>query len=157
MVPTPQGQGDRRRAGRLGVRAGAEPEEVSGETAIEPEEVAAAPEEPEPALDPLPPSDRPHLDPVPVPSVDKDRAEEGERGGRFRRALSKTREYLNRDVSEAFGAGPVPEAFESLEEILVRADVGVTAAPALSDELRERGRELTAEKLGPALQESMRT
>lgn len=106
---------------------------------------------------PAPRSSRPPLDYVPFEAAARRGDGGAEDGGRFRRALRKTREYLNRDVSEAFGSGPVPEAFESLEEALVRADVGVTAATYLADELRERGRELTAETLSPSLKDVMRS
>ena len=56
---------------------------------------------------------------------------------RFRRGLRRTREKLGRDVKEVFG-GPSEESFDHLEEMLVAADVGISTATALVDELRRR-------------------
>lgn len=74
---------------------------------------------------------------------------------RFRRGLRRTREYLDRDVKDAFVRGPVDEAFDALEESLVSADVGVATAMALCDELRSRRSELTSETLPAALKQAM--
>ncbi|HVL81954.1 MAG TPA: signal recognition particle receptor subunit alpha, partial [Actinomycetota bacterium] len=100
----------------------------------------------------------PGLDHVPFEPGDREAAEEAERTfrDRFRLGLKKTRDYLNRDVREVFGTGPVQESFDDLEEALVRADVGVMAATQLSDELRERGRDLHSDNLMPTLKEHMR-
>lgn len=56
---------------------------------------------------------------------------------RFKRSMQKTRDLLNRDVSEVMGAGPLPEAFEDIEAILIQADVGVAEAASLAQELKE--------------------
>lgn len=132
-----------------------EPEVVP--EALEPEE-PEEPEEDEPAESAVE-HEHPDLDHVPFEvggGRDGDDGEAGGLGARLRLGLRKTRDYLNRDVREVFGPGPVPEAFEDLEEVLVRADVGVTAATSVSDELRERGRELTSDTLPEALKEEMR-
>ncbi|HVE92933.1 MAG TPA: signal recognition particle-docking protein FtsY [Actinomycetota bacterium] len=104
-------------------------------------------------------SRRPPLDHVPFQASDSETPEERQERmrDRFRRGMRKTRDYLNRDVREVFGPGPVPEAFDDLEDVLVRADLGVMTASALADELRERGRDLTSDTLPDALKESMRT
>lgn len=122
-----------------------------------------APEKEPPEEEPAPPEvehEYPGLDHVPFDLPKGDRGDDEGSGGfasRLRSGMVKTRDYLNRDVREVFGPGPVPEAFEDLEEVLVRADVGVGTATALSDELRERGRELTQDTLPAALKEGMRS
>lgn len=122
-----------------------------------PPDVLAPESEPTPPPPPSPP-ERPvdHVPLAPVREREEDGAAEERLRDRFRRGLRKTRDYLNRDVREVFGSGPVPEAFDSLEEILVRADVGVATATALADELRERGRELTSDTLPGALRDALR-
>ena len=137
----------------------AEPEPAAPEP--EGAESTARPEpEPEPEEEPLA-TTRPALDHVPFggPGDDTDDYGDGERRWRerLRTGMRKTRDYLNRDVREVFGPGPIPETFDALEEILVRADVGVATATALSDELRERGRELTSDTLPDAFRETMRS
>ena len=118
----------------------------------EPVEAPAGPPPPPPP----PPSGRPRIDHVPF-SVGA-RADEGDERfrDRFRRGLRKTRDVLNRDVREVFGSGPVEESFDSLEEILVRADVGVATATTLADELRNWPTKLAADTMPPALKEVMR-
>lgn len=74
---------------------------------------------------------------------------------RLRRGMRKTRDYLNRDVKEVFGRGPTDEAFDTLEEALVKADVGVAVATGLSDDLRAKSAGLTAQTLPGALKEAM--
>ncbi len=84
-------------------------------------------------------------------------AEEEQKGGlrlRFRRGLKRTRDKLGRDVKVVFGQGATEEAFDRLEEILVGADVGVSTATSLVDELRGR-KDLTAETLPNALRQLM--
>jgi fused signal recognition particle receptor len=74
---------------------------------------------------------------------------------RFRAGLRKTREKLTRDVREVFATGATDESFESLEEVLVAADVGVATATALADDLRVRRAELTSGDVHPTLKQLM--
>jgi fused signal recognition particle receptor len=65
---------------------------------------------------------------------------------RFRRGLRRTREKLGREVKEAFQAEQSDVGFEQLEEALVAADVGISTATALVDQLRE-DRDLSSDNL----------
>ncbi len=147
------GDGEERRRRRLFRRR-----EQEAAEAVEPGAVEEAPQATE-EVEALPPSDRPRIDHVAFGGVDDggEGATQGRVRGRFREAMRKTRDYLNRDVREAFGEGPVPEAFEDLEDILVRGDVGVATATVLSDQLRELGRDLTSDTLPAALKQAMRS
>jgi fused signal recognition particle receptor len=60
---------------------------------------------------------------------------------RFRLRLTRTRNVLGSSVAELFGRGVTEEAWEGLEEALIAADVGVTAAMEIVEELRRRSRE----------------
>jgi fused signal recognition particle receptor len=86
-------------------------------------------------------------------------AEGGESKGalrrRFRRGLRKTRQKFARDVREVFGSSATDVGFDTLEEALVAADVGVGVATAITDELRVKRAELTAETMQPALRAAM--
>jgi fused signal recognition particle receptor len=153
--------GGKRRWFRRRREGAEEPVELRGASAPEPVQEEEPVFETVRAPDPPPaPSRRPGLDHVPfgeeAASVG-DGDDEGRFRDRFRVAMRKTRDYLNRDVREVFGPGPIPETFEALEEVLVRADVGVPTATALSDELRERGRELTSDTLPLAFKDVMRS
>ncbi len=59
---------------------------------------------------------------------------------KFKRGLSKTREGLSGKISEVLRRSPRldDEALEEIEEILIRADVGVNATLRIIDRLRER-------------------
>ncbi|MCE2439830.1 MAG: signal recognition particle-docking protein FtsY [Candidatus Latescibacteria bacterium] len=59
---------------------------------------------------------------------------------KFKRGLSKTREGLTGKISEVLRRKPEldEEALEEIEEILIRADVGVNATLRIIDRLRER-------------------
>jgi fused signal recognition particle receptor len=95
-------------------------EDVTDETIVVPEPEAEAPETvapPEPEVTELPLAER------------------------FRRRLSRTRNVLGASVAEIFGRGIDDRAWESLEEALIGADVGVTATTEIVDELRRRARE----------------
>jgi len=63
--------------------------------------------------------------------------------GRLKSGLSKTREVLNRDVTDIFARYPKmdDELFEQLEAALITADVGVNAATHLIAELKTVQRE----------------
>lgn len=96
--------------------------------------------------------------PFPESPTGDQTADEGKRKlrDRFRKGLTKTRDLLNRDVTEAVGAGPVSEAFDELEEILIRSDVGVDAATQLSAEMREIAG-LNSDNVAGALRSHMRS
>jgi fused signal recognition particle receptor len=59
---------------------------------------------------------------------------------KFKRGLSKTREGLSGKISEVLRRSPGldDETLEEIEEILIRADVGVNATLRIIDRLRER-------------------
>src|SRR3989304_5247822 len=60
---------------------------------------------------------------------------------RLKQGLARTRELLNRDLSDLFGAGKIDEQFyEELETTLLAADVGVAATGFLIGELRAAAR-----------------
>jgi fused signal recognition particle receptor len=61
---------------------------------------------------------------------------------RLKRGLARTRELLNRDVTEIFTSRrPIDEAlFEELETALLTSDIGVHATTWLIDDLRKRAR-----------------
>ncbi len=60
---------------------------------------------------------------------------------RLKLGLARTRELLNRDLSDLFGAGKIDERFyEELETTLLAADVGVAATDFLIGELRTAAR-----------------
>ena len=62
-------------------------------------------------------------------------------GERFNRRLARTRNVLGVSVADLFGRGVDEAAWEGLEEILIGADVGVTATMEIVEELRRRSRE----------------
>jgi fused signal recognition particle receptor len=55
---------------------------------------------------------------------------------RFRRGLKRTRERFGREMRTAMFMGATREAFDTLEEALIAADVGLASSTALVDELR---------------------
>jgi fused signal recognition particle receptor len=113
------------------------------------------PEEAEP--EPASAGERPRMDHIPLEPRSRD-GEDGGRGrlrDRLRRGLRKTRDFLDRDMREVVGAGPVEESFDMLEEALVRADIGVATAMSLASELRGR-RDLNKDTLPVALREGLR-
>ena len=58
---------------------------------------------------------------------------------RLKRGLARSRELLNRDLSELFSGGKIDAAFfEELETTLLAADVGVAATGFLIERLREQ-------------------
>ena len=60
---------------------------------------------------------------------------------RLKHGLAHTRDLLNRDLSDLFGAGKIDEQFyEELETTLLAADVGVAATGFLIGELRAAAR-----------------
>jgi len=60
---------------------------------------------------------------------------------RLKQGLARTRELLNRDLSDLFGAGKIDEQFyEELETTLLAADVGIAATGFLIGELRAAAR-----------------
>ena len=60
---------------------------------------------------------------------------------RLKQGLARTRDLLNRDLSDLFGAGKIDEQFyEELETTLLAADVGVAATGFLIGELRAAAR-----------------
>jgi fused signal recognition particle receptor len=73
---------------------------------------------------------------------------------RFRRGLRKTREKLGADMRDAFAVAATPESYDRLEEALVAADVGVTTATALTDDLRQH-RDITAKAVPKLLKDVM--
>jgi fused signal recognition particle receptor len=74
---------------------------------------------------------------------------------RFRRRLTRTRNVLGASVADLFGRGVTEEAWEGLEEVLIGADVGVTATMEIVEELRRRSREEGA-TTGPAVIELLK-
>ncbi|MCY3767392.1 MAG: signal recognition particle-docking protein FtsY [Gemmatimonadetes bacterium] len=65
---------------------------------------------------------------------------------RFKQGLSKTREGLSGKIREVLRRSPGldEDALEEIEEVLIRADVGVNATLRIIDRLRERLREKPA-------------
>jgi fused signal recognition particle receptor len=62
-------------------------------------------------------------------------------GQRLKRGLVRSRELLNRDLSDLFSGGRIDAAFfEQLETALLAADVGVSATGFLLEQLREQAR-----------------
>ena len=62
-------------------------------------------------------------------------------GQRLKRGLARSRELLNRDLSDLFSGGKIDAAFfEELETTLLTADVGVSATGFLLERLREQAR-----------------
>jgi fused signal recognition particle receptor len=62
-------------------------------------------------------------------------------GERLKQGLARTREVLNRDLSDLFSGGTLDESFyEELESSLLTADVGVSATGFLINRLREQAR-----------------
>ncbi len=59
---------------------------------------------------------------------------------RFRDRLVRTRNVLGVSVAELFGGGVSDEAWEGLEELLISADVGVTATMEIVEEVRSAAR-----------------
>ena len=60
---------------------------------------------------------------------------------RLKQGLARTRELLNRDLSDLFGSGKIDERFyEELETTLLAADVGIAATGFLIGELRAAAR-----------------
>ncbi len=55
---------------------------------------------------------------------------------RFRKGLKRTRERFGREMRTALFMGATREAFDTLEEALIAADVGLASSTALVDELR---------------------
>ena len=110
------------------------PEEDVAEGTVAPPEVVAPPEAP--TVPPAPPVE---------PEV-----EEVSLGERFRRRLTRTRNVLGANLASIFGGGVDEEAWESLEEALITADVGVNATMEIVDELRRRAKEEGATD-GPAV------
>ncbi|MBI4191311.1 MAG: signal recognition particle-docking protein FtsY [Betaproteobacteria bacterium] len=65
-------------------------------------------------------------------------------GERLKHGLTRTRELLNRDLSDLFSGGTIDEAFyEELETTLLAADVGVAATGFLIERLREQARRVS--------------
>jgi fused signal recognition particle receptor len=60
---------------------------------------------------------------------------------RFRERLARTRNVLATSVADLFGRGVSDEAWDGLEEALIGADVGVTAATEIVEQVRRRTRE----------------
>jgi fused signal recognition particle receptor len=106
-------------------------------------EVEVLPEVPETPEDLLAPPE------VPAPVEELTLAE------RFRRRLTRTRNVLGASVADLFGRGVTEEAWEGLEEVLIGADVGVTATMEIVEELRRRSREEGA-TTGPAVIELLK-
>jgi len=99
-------------------------------------------------------------DHMPLGALRPERAQEDEgepKAGlrlRLRRGMRRTRDKLGREVNEVLKGGPTEEGFDHLEEALVAADVGITTATTLVDELRGRS-DITAETLPEALRSVM--
>jgi fused signal recognition particle receptor len=74
---------------------------------------------------------------------------------RFRQGLRKTRQKFTRDMREVFATGATDVSFDTLEEALVAADVGVLTATALTDAMRVRRAELTSDHVQGALKQAM--
>ncbi len=93
---------------------------------------------------------------APAPVVDS-----GEPGSAIWRGLARTRQQFGSALGALFGGGALDEAlFESLEEALISADVGVRVSRELTDALRERAKREgmeTAEALRDTLAESLKT
>ncbi len=77
---------------------------------------------------------------------------------RFAAALQRTRDALGDSFRAVFGREHADEAaYEALEELLIRADVGARATAALLDELRQRvPKEAAASALRDALRDLVR-
>ncbi len=76
------------------------------------------------------------VEPEPVPEPEPLSLRE-----RFRERLVRTRNVLGVSVTELFGGGVSDEAWEGLEELLISADVGVTATMEIVEEVRRAARE----------------
>jgi fused signal recognition particle receptor len=88
----------------------------------------------------VPPTSSEHEDHVPLTDArdepsDTDEPKTAFRK-RFRRGLKRTRERFGREMRTAMFMGATREAFDTLEEALIAADVGIASSTALVDELR---------------------
>lgn len=85
---------------------------------------------------------------LPVPEVEKEVVKKESWLQRLKTGLSKSREKISSRLTGLFSRGKIDEAlYEELEEILLGADVGVTATKKLIDDVRGRVRK---EKLSDA-------
>ncbi len=81
-------------------------------------------------------------------------------GERFNRRLARTRNVLGASVADLFGRGVTEDAWEGLEEVLIGADVGVTATMEIVEELKRRSREegaTTPEAVTELLKQELRS
>ena len=71
-------------------------------------------------------------------------------GERLKQGLARTRDLLNRDISELFSGRAIDESFyEELETSLITADVGVSATGFLITRLRDQARRAGYQEAGP--------
>jgi fused signal recognition particle receptor len=87
----------------------------------------------------LPPSAGEHEDHVPLTDARDEPSDDEPKVAfrkRFRRGLKRTRERFGREMRTALFMGATREAFDTLEEALIAADVGLATSTALADELR---------------------
>jgi fused signal recognition particle receptor len=70
-------------------------------------------------------------------------------GERLKQGLARTRDLLNRDISELFSGRAIDESFyEELETSLITADVGVSATGFLITRLRDQARRAGYQEAG---------
>jgi fused signal recognition particle receptor len=99
---------------------------------------APTPATPTPATPTPAPPDTAPAAPAPAPAPEAPSVPVGP--ARFADRLTRTRTALAGALADAFGRGITDEAWESLEEALLAADVGVAATRELVADVRERAR-----------------